>query len=80
MICMTLIDKIQRQIRNDTPAKTRDNEPYIDNISSYNRDMAMLNRSLRERLGLGCTSPPGAQQVIPTGKLNDLRTYVPKDM
>ena len=68
---------IQRQIRNDTPVETNDNKLYIDNISSYDRDMAMMSRSLSDRLGLGCTSLLGAQQVIPTGKPNDQGIYIP---
>ena len=69
--------EIQRQIRNDTPVKTSDSKPYIDNISSYDRDMAMISRSLSDTLGLGHTSLLGAQQVILTGKPNDQGTYIP---
>ena len=76
MILMTLINKIQRHIRNDTLVKLRDNRPFIDDVNSYNRDIAMINRPLSDRLGLGCTSVPGAQQVIPKVKFNDQRTYV----
>ena len=63
--------EIQRQIRNDTPVKMRDNKPYIDNVHSYNRDIAMINKSLSDRLCLGRTSLPGPQQVIHIGKHSD---------
>ena len=54
----------------------RDNRLFINDVDSYNRDIAMINRSLSDRLGLGHTSVPGAQQVIPIGKFNDQRTYI----
>ena len=69
--------EIQRQIRNDTLVKTRDNKPYIDNVDIYNRDIALINKSLSDKLGLGCTSFTGAQQVITVGKHNDQMTHVP---
>ena len=37
----------------------------------------MMSRSLNDRLGLGHTSLPAAQQVIPTAKPNDQGTYIP---
>ena len=35
----------------------------IDNIDAYNRDRALITKSLSDRLGLGRYSPSGAQQV-----------------
>ena len=32
--------EIQDQLYKDTPIKTEDNKPYIDNIAAYNRDRA----------------------------------------
>ena len=68
--------EIQRHVRNNTPVKMRDNRLFINDVDSYNRDIAMINRSLSDRLGLGHTSVPGAQQVIPIGKFNDQGTYI----
>ena len=50
--------EIQRQMRNDTPVKTRDNRQFIDDINSYDRDKAMINRSFDDRIGLGCSNLP----------------------
>ena len=72
--------KIQRQMKNDTPVKNTDSRQIIDNINSYDRDKAMINRSFNDRIGLGCTSLPGAQQVTAISKHNDLRTNVPNYM
>ena len=47
----------------DTPVKTKINKPYIDNIDAYNRDRALITKSLSDRLVLGQNSLPGAQQV-----------------
>ena len=32
--------EIQSELFKDTPVKTKDNKPYIDNIDTYNRDRA----------------------------------------
>ena len=64
-------------MRNDTPVKTRDNRQIIDNINSYDRDKAMINRWFNDRIGLGHTSLLGAQQVTAISKHNDPRTNVP---
>ena len=53
--------EIQDEIYKDTPVKTENNKPYIDNIDAYNRDRALITKSLSDRLGLGQNSLPGAQ-------------------
>ena len=55
--------EIQDKLYKDTPVKTEINKPYIDNIDAYNRDRALITKSLSDRLGLGQNSLPGAQQV-----------------
>ena len=55
--------EIQDKIYKDIPVKTENNKPYIDNIEAYNRDRALITKSLSDRLGLGQNSLPGAQQV-----------------
>ena len=57
------IKEIQEEIFKDTPVKTEINKPYIDNIDAYNRDRALITKSLSDRLDLGQNSLPGAQQV-----------------
>ena len=57
------IKDIRDEICNDTPVKTDINKPYIDNIDAYNRDRALITKSLSDRLDLGQNSLPGAQQV-----------------
>ena len=69
--------EIQSELFNDTPVKTEDNKPYIDNIGAYNRDRAQITQSLRDRLGLGQNSLPGAQQVIVATKHTDQMTDIP---
>ena len=39
------------------------NKPYIDNIDAYNRDRALITKSLSDRLDLGQNSLLGARQV-----------------
>ena len=55
--------EIQDELYKDTPVKTENNKPYIDNIDTYNRDRALITKSLSDRLGQGQNSLPGAQQV-----------------
>ena len=55
--------QIQNELYKDTPVKTENNKPYIDNIDAYNRDRALITKSLSDRLGLGQNSLPGTQQV-----------------
>ena len=57
------IKEIQDKLFKDTPVKTEINKPYIDNINTYNRDRALITKSLSDRLGLGQNSLLGAQQV-----------------
>ena len=57
------IKDIRDEICKDTPVKTELNKPYIDNIDAYNRDRALITKSLSDRLDLGQNSLPGAQQV-----------------
>ena len=51
------IKDIRDEICTDTPVKTEINKPYIDNIDAYNRDRALITKSLSQN------SLPGAQQV-----------------
>ena len=46
----------QDEIHKDTPVKTEINKPYIDNIDAYNRDRALITKSLGYRLDLGQNS------------------------
>ena len=57
------IKDIRDEICKDTPVKTELNKPYIDNIDAYNRDRALITKSLSDRLDLGQNSLLGAQQV-----------------
>ena len=61
--CDRIRKEIQDKLYKDTPVKTEINKPYIDNIDAYNRDRALITKSLSDRLGLGQNSLPGAQQV-----------------
>ena len=45
--------EIQGKLFKNTPVKTEDNKPCIDNIDTYNRDRALITQSLSDRLGLG---------------------------
>ena len=55
--------EIQDELYKDTPVKTEINKPYIDNIGAYNRDRAIITKSLSDRLDLGQNSLLGVQQV-----------------
>ena len=68
---------IHDEICQDTPVKTEENKCYTDIIDTYNRDRAHINQSLSNRLGLGQSSLPGAQQVTIATKHNDQMTEVP---
>ena len=57
------IKEIQDEFYKDAPVKTEINKPYIDNIDAYNRDRALITKSLIDRLDLVQNSLPGAQQV-----------------
>ena len=69
--------EIQDELYKDTPVKTKDNKPYIDNIDAYNRDRALITQSLSDRLGLGQISLLGAQQVRVTTKHTNQMTDIP---
>ena len=69
--------EIQSELYKDTPVKTEDNKPYIDNIDAYNRDRALITQSLCDRLGLGQNSLLGAQQVRVATKHTNQMTDIP---
>ena len=50
------IKDIQDKICKGTPVKTEINKPYIDNIDTYNRDRALITKSLNDTLDLGQNS------------------------
>ena len=77
VICDRNRNEIQDELHKDTPVKTEDNKPYIDNIDTYNRDRALINQSLSDRLGLGQNSLPGAQQVRVATKYTNQMTDIP---
>ena len=55
--------EIQDELYKDTPVKTENNRPYVENIDTYNRVRVLITESLSYRLGLGQNSLLGAQQV-----------------
>ena len=55
--------EIQDELYKDTPVKTENNKLYIDNIDVYNRNRALITKSLSDRLGLGQNSLLGAHEV-----------------
>ena len=57
------IKDIHDKICKDMPVKTEITKPYIDNIDAYNRDRALITKSLSDRLDLGQNSLLGAKQV-----------------
>ena len=66
--------EIQDKLYKDTPVKTEDNKPYIDNIDAHNRDRALITQSLSDRLSLGQHSLLGAQKVrVATLHTNQMR-------
>ena len=72
--------EIQDKLYKDTPFKTENNKPYIYNIDAYNRDRALITKSLSDRLGLGQNSLPGAQQVRVIVKHTDQITEIPEHL
>ena len=72
------IKEMQDEIYKDTPVKTEINKPYIDNIDAYNRDRALITKSLR--LDLGQNSLLGAQQVKVASKHTDQSTKFPEHL
>ena len=69
--------EIQDEFYKDTPVKTENNKPHIDNIDTYNRDRALITKSLSGRLGLGQNSLLGAQQVRVAVKHTNQMTEIP---
>ena len=75
-------DKSKKEIKDkfyeDTLVKTEINKPYIDNIDAYNRDRALITKSLSDRIDLGQNSLLGAQQVRVAVKHTDQSRQFPK--
>ena len=74
------IKEIQDEFYKDTTVKTEINKPYIDNIDAYNRDRALITKSLSDRLDLGQNSLPGAQQVRVVVKHMDQSRQFPEHL
>ena len=74
------IKEIQDKFYKDTPVKTKINKPYIDNIDAYNRDKALITKSLSDWLDLGQNSLLGAQQVRAAVKLYTLYPHINNDI
>ena len=72
--------EIQDELYKDMPVKTENSKPYIDNIDAYNKDRALITKSLRDRLGLGQNSLLGAQQVRVAVKHTDQMTEIPEHL
>ena len=73
-------NKVQDELYKDMPVKTKNNKPYIDNIDAYNRDRALITKSLSDRFGLGQNSLLGAQQVrVAVGHTNQM-TEIPEHL
>ena len=72
--------EIQDELYKDTPVKTENNKPYIDNIDAYNRDRALITKSLSDRLGLVQNSLLGVQQVRVAVKHTDQMREIPEHL
>ena len=72
--------EIQDKLYKDTPVKTEDNKPNIDNIDAYNRDRALITQSLSDKLDLGQNSLLGAQQVSVAATQTDQMTDIPEHL
>ena len=72
--------EIQDEIYKDTPVKTENNKPYIDNIDAYNRDRVLVTKSLSDRLGLGQNSLLGAQKVRVATMHTDQMISIPEHL
>ena len=79
-LLVTEIDKKYKKNYKDTPVKTENNKPCIDNIDVYSRDRALITESLSDRLGLGQNSLLGAQQVRVAVKHTDQTTEIPEHL
>ena len=71
-------NEIQDEFYKDIPVKTEINKPFIDNIDAYNRDRALITKSLR--LDLGQNSFLGAQQVRVAVKHTDQTREFPEHL
>ena len=74
------IKEIQDEFYKDTPVKTEINKPYIENIDTYNRDRALITKSLSDRLDLGQNSLLGVQQVRVAVKHTDQSREFPEHL
>ena len=72
--------EIQDKLYKDTPVKTENNKPYIHNIDAYNRDRALITKSLSDRLGLGQNSLLRAQQVRVAVKHTNQTREIPEHL
>ena len=72
--------EIQDEIYKETPAKTENNKPYIDNINAYNRDRVLITKSSSDRLGQGQNSLLGAQQVRVATMHTNQMTNIPEQI
>ena len=72
--------EIQDELNKDIPVKTENNKCYMDNIDTYNRDRALITKSLSDRLGLGQNSLLGAQQVGVATMHTDQMTSIPEHL
>ena len=72
--------EIQDELYKDMSVKTENNKPYIDNIDAYNRDRALITKSLSDRLGLGQNSLTGAQQVRVAVKHTNQMIEIPEHL
>ena len=61
-------------------SKNENNKPYIDHIDAYNRDRALITKSLSDRLGLGKNSLLAAQQVRVATMHTDQMTNIPEHL
>ena len=72
--------EIQDELYKDTPVKTENNKPCIDNTDAYNRDRALITKSLSDRSGLGENSLLGAQQIRVATKHTDQMKNIPEHL
>ena len=72
--------EIQDDLYKDMSVKTENNKPYIDNIDTYNRDRALITKSLSDRLDLGQNSLPEAQHVRVAVKHTNQMTEIPEHL
>ena len=72
--------EIQDELYKDMPVKTENNKPCIDNIDTYNRDRALITKSLSDSLGLGQNSLLGAQQVRVAVKYTNQMREIPEHL